>query len=677
MKLTTCVILSIGLLATTASYANNQIKKISQHWTVPGTVRTTWIGNSFKGDSNSHVLGEFVQNTIDEIEVMSDGTVLTASTWDENGKTVSLYKDGKTGINKFRQYEGRGGHKVWGWGTASLAVAYAGEHIFVANINGDLLRFQWEPGKLDTQKYLDQTRYAPGDTHTDNKLEERGLTAIGLSARENQLVLLRKDGIIQVWKDIHGDIKLSHEFKVENTNDLALDHKLNFWVIKGQQVLKMTDTGQVLASIDDAGLPSAVAVSPQGYVVICDDGPRQQVRVYDVSGEPKLIKTYGREGGLRASNPPGKLEPDIFYSLRGANYDKEGNLYVAFSMGQLANGAGTTLRSYAANSNYKIRWDLKCLAFVDCFAVDPGSDGKLLYSSQEIVSFNPDAPDGENWLHIAMTVDPITYPKERRDAGGIQFQRVNGRRLMAWLSQYEGVNLYAFQPNSQIARPVYGEDGKFHDKGWGWHLDEEGSLWSSDAGGDKIQRWKLQGWDNNEMPIYNKENPEEWQRPKGWESLMRIFYEPKSDTLYLTGFTSEYPSEKGWGMVGRVAVRYDNWTSDKRRIERWCIKNLPKDSSNLPPKTFTVAGDYVFFGACQPSKTEENSSIPLMVHVYRKDNGKYVGNIWCPIHPVGWMDTRQAMNVLKRSNGQYIIIVEEVYRGKNLVHIWIPPEANQ
>ncbi len=61
-----------------------------------------------------------------------------------------------------------------------------------------------------------------------------------------------------------------------------------------------------------------------------------------------------------------------------------------------------------------------------------------------------------------------------------------------------------------------------------------------------------------------------------------------------------------------------------------------------------------------------------MVHVYHADTGEYVGNMWGPWSPLPIVDMRQGMNAFQRSDGQYLITVEEVYRGKNIVYQWQP-----
>ena len=134
-------------------------------------------------------------------------------------------------------------------------------------------------------------------------------------------------------------------------------------------------------------------------------------------------------------------------------------------------------------------------------------------------------------------------------------------------------------------------------------------------------------------------------------------------------------------MVGPVFARYDNWTSGEP-TKRYETTGLPTDLREFPktPKSISVAGDYVFMVACWHSGDPEKghnklNGKPLMVHVYRADNGEYVGNMWGPWKPLPIVDTKHGLNAFKRSNGQYMLIVEEVYRGKNIVYLWTPGDS--
>jgi len=78
-----------------------------QAQTLPGSFRSSWIGNTFGGKNSSFGSPEptdpsdrWVQNYIDCMTVTGDGTCYTTSGWDEAGRTKGVYKDGTvTGIS--------------------------------------------------------------------------------------------------------------------------------------------------------------------------------------------------------------------------------------------------------------------------------------------------------------------------------------------------------------------------------------------------------------------------------------------------------------------------------------------------------------------------------------------------------------------------------------------------
>src|SRR5579875_3414830 len=121
------VILAIALLHTFPLPAQTDIKP------PPGVYRTSWVGNTFGGDGGENGFGYWVQNSADEIEVAPDGTVIAGSEWDEAGRCVGLYKDGRVNRVLLKEHDGKGRETAWGWGTANNAVAVDGEHLYVAN----------------------------------------------------------------------------------------------------------------------------------------------------------------------------------------------------------------------------------------------------------------------------------------------------------------------------------------------------------------------------------------------------------------------------------------------------------------------------------------------------------------------------------------------------------------
>jgi hypothetical protein len=154
--------------------------------------------------------------------------------------------------------------------------------------------------------------------------------------------------------------------------------------------------------------------------------------------------------------------------------------------------------------------------------------------------------------------------------------------------------------------------------------------------------------------------------PQPFTELRRAIYVPESDSLYVTGYTADAPVQTAfWKEVGRVLVRYDHWSSGKP-VQRYAI-TLPWQTQAKPIETIiglTVEGQYVF--AVEPVGA---------VHVFDKDNGKEIGVIR-PGPEVGkasgWVDVPNGVSAYRRSNGEYLVFVEEDARGKVMMYRWKP-----
>jgi hypothetical protein len=134
----------------------------------------------------------------------------------------------------------------------------------------------------------------------------------------------------------------------------------------------------------------------------------------------------------------------------------------------------------------------------------------------------------------------------------------------------------------------------------------------------------------------------------------------------VTGYTEDTPPQKQqWKEVGRVLVRYDKWSSGKP-VARYTMK-LPWDTNAKPIFTIiglTVEGKYIF--AVEPAG---------VVHVYDKDSSKELG-VLRPGPEVGrasgWVDVANGVSAARRSDGEYLIFVEEDARGKVTMYRWKP-----
>ncbi len=616
---------------------------------IPGTYHTTWVGNTFEG-AGPNGEGLWVQNMIAAIDVTPDGTVMTASVWDEAGRCIGLYREGRPNKFLLQQYNGSGGHSAWGWGTANEVVAAEGEYIFLVNTKGELLRFRWSPPDINSGMYVDQA-----------EAEETR----AMDARGDLLVLARKDGVVELRST--ADLSVQGSFDAEEVLGVAIEPSgKSLWLIEGERIVQRSLDGELMPGrITEAEKPSALALAPDGRLLVCDDGAPQQVLFFKMDEGPQLVKRFGQHGGLRADTP-GIVEPDKLYGLRGAGLDSEGNLYVALCIN--IQGAGTTIRSFDPEGN--LRWQVESHAFCDVYGFDPKSDGTVLYGMDEIIEFDPDATPGEGWRTKAITVDAIAYPDDPRLEGrtGSAFLRyLDGKRLLYTIPQQANrIELFAFEnAPSQISYYL----GRPIDSGWALQVDAQGDLWRGDAPENSIQRYRFTGWHDEGAPTFNLDEPETFERPGHFTEVSRVHYIPETDTLYISGYTEEKPAPS-WGLMGSILERYDGWTTNEP-VFRWRIDEFPRDQDGLYPKSFHVAGDYVFTVQVKPT-----DGIPAMVSVYRIEDGEYMG-FMRPGPEVGggsgWVDMTHGLQAIQREDGTYLVIVEENARAKNLIYHWTPP----
>lgn len=649
------LLLAVGCAATLLS---------ARHAVAPGEAPrplvgyvTTWVANSFEG-AGVNGEGRWVQNFVDEIEVTPDGAVITASLWDEAGRCTGIYKDGDVNRDLLKQYQDKGEHTAWGWGTASEAVAVEGSTLFIANTSNELLRFRWNPNNIHEYAYL-------GQVALDGDKQD---SAIGMSARGGRLAILRKSGEVQIRRT--SDLSLLRRFSVQGARDLVLSPEGNLWMIVGEKVLRYSPEGERLTgSITDAGKPSAIAIGhDRAHLIVCDDGWRQQVLFYDISRpeSPRLVRRFGTPRGLRAGTP-GEFTPDKLFAMRGAGTDSQGNLYVAMGMVM----GESILRKYSPAG--KLVWEVMCLAFVDCFDIVEVSTGKFeLYGSAEILTFNPRLPDGKRWKLKAITRDHIRYPDDPRNRepwGGVFLRTLQGRRVLFTTPQMGGgFRIFVFEPApSQIAR--YAGEVTLPDiELWARNVDSRGNIWFSD--GRRVLRYRFRGFDREGRPVYDMAHPDSWQAPPPFTEVARLEYIVETDTLYVSGYTQDV-TPPSWGLMGGVLARYDGWLRGNR-TPRYVI-SMPRDEEGLFPEEFDVAGDYLFAAMVRGGYGHSS-----LVYAFRADNGEQEGVLF-PGREVGgnsgWIDMVHGIHALKASDGTYLIVVEEDWRGKNIVYVWKPAKV--
>jgi hypothetical protein len=623
-----------------------------------GSCRTSWVGNSFGGDGGANGFGYWVQNGAAKIAVAPDGTVIAGTDWDEAGRCAGLYKDGK--CNRVLLKKERGAESAWGWSTGNHAVAVNGGHIFVANTGKRLLRFSWKPGELDSAQFADEVEMPDKAVALNSR---GGVLAVGYARR----IELRRSS----------DMGAISGFALnDDVRDLVIAPDQSLWIVAGASILHLKmDGSSAGAAISTVARPTAVAFDNQDRLVICDDGPDQQVKFFDVSGTPTQVATFGDRGGMLAGTP-GIAAPLKLFSPRGAGTDKDGNLYIAMGFGGAPVG-NLVLRSFTPRG--ALRWELSSLAFVDTFGFDPDSDGSVIYS--RTAAFDLDltrAKSGSEWSLKAITLDHVNHPEDPRLTAGMTtyMRRLQGRRVLYTIGQYAGgYNIYTFdEPGGYSAREVDRIRAKKQDgEQWAWDVALNGDIWQGDAPQRKIRRYPFGGWTADNKPRYDWGNPQTWPCPQDFENVRRIIYRPEGDTLYLFGYLKGQKIDS-WGVVGFTCRRYDGWLGGKPQVT-WTNQSLPinskgaDDGGPLSASGVCIAGDYLFIGMVKPDDGRQ------YVHILNLADGSYAGS-FKPGDAVGgnagWEDMPYSVQAIKRKNGEYLILVEEDWRGKNLLYRWTP-----
>ena len=625
----------------------------------PGTYTTSWIGNSFGGNGGPNGSGYWAQNGASVIKVAPDGTVFAGVPWDENGRCAGLYKDGQT--NRVLLQEKRPDHKetAWGWGTGNNALAICGETLYVGNTGKQLIRFHWTPGDINSARYLDSTAMP----------EEM----IGLAASAKQIALVCKNAIELRAADTLAVLK---RIAAPAARDAAFAPDGSLWFLAGNKISRCAPNSDApIAVAIKLEQPSALSFDNRGRLVICENGASQQILFYDVTNAPRLVSTFGAAGGLRAGIP-GQVKPDKLFALRGAGTDAQGNLYVGMSFDPSPNG-NFYLRSFTPTG--KLRWEIYSGAFVDTFGFLPGSDGKTVFSRTGIydLDLKQTKPGREATLR-ALTLDPIRYPEDERIRYGWTAlpRELQGRRVLFTIGQYAGgYRIYVPEDNaSQIFHPV---DKIGAGEQWAWDVTESGDIWHGDAPEKTIRRYPFGGWTKDGNPIYNWKEPQTWKWPEGWDTIRRVKYDAKTDSLYLTGYLMGQKIET-WGVVGTTARRYDGWLSGKP-VLRW-TSDLPRDRNGdskegpLTPQGMDIAGDYMFCGMVKPMDGRQ------VVNIVRLSDGKFAGTL-VPGPALGevqgWEDMPYSVQAMKRKNGEYLILAEEDARAKNILYRWRPDSGGK
>lgn len=613
MKKSQNVKLILMLLLMTNSFVFGQLTNVI----------TGYIGNTFSDD-------RWVQNYAEELDVSSDGTMVTATIWDEAGRCIAVWKDGEP-VTLLKQPDPN--DDCWGWGTAGVAAAIDDNYVYAVNCKNNLNRWN----RLTNYSYVDKISMG---NETD--------VVVGMTSAGGYIYLIKSSGIVQKRSvSSLGTVQLT--FTVSGGYDLAVDGSGNIWVLTtDNEVLKYNSsgvyTGIKIASQTD-WQPAAVNYDAyNALLLVPDNGPRRQVIKFNTSGVQ--VGTFGDLGGISAGTP-GLVGDLRFWNISGCGTDADGNIYVAL------NENAVSLRKF--NSSGVKQWEVNGMFFTDVCSIDPASDGDVIYSVNERFSYDY---VNQQWSLAAITCDRINNPADPRvpgyDESSALMRRVNGNLLMYTTNMYAN-HLQVYRFDGEIA--IYCET--FSNMGWSCLPDKNGNIWY--ALGSTIKKIPLIGFTNG-VPVFGSEIVVSQSIPEPITGVERLEYDADNDVMYIGGWTVDNPSNN-WGLIGSTIARYPNWSTGNRTASNTAV--MPVCFNGYYPKAMSVAGDYVFVGGVGDRGK---------LHVFNSSDLSNVGYIEKDpsLGITGWLDIPHAVQAFKKSNGQYLILVEDNYRAKNIFYQWCP-----
>lgn len=668
--------------------------------TAPSYV-TSWVGNTCGGAKD-----QWVQGHVQDMAVTPGGRVFATTWWDEDGKECGVYENGKLI-----------GNLASGRHDAGRAIAANATGVYVAKggfgkSTPDLRRF--DPS---TFALADNRRFPIGA----GKLEVRGLAATDALV----YAAIPGDNVVRVL-----DAKTMAEqssFTVERPGKLAIAKDGTLWIVqlaekadKGVKVLHYAAGGSKLPEeVVDVVDIQALAAAPDGRLLLGENGPDNQVLIYDVSGQPRRVGAFGQKGGILAGKP-GEVQPDKFDGISGLGVDAKDNLYVAcdgrLSGSAASDGNGTVLRAFAPAG--ELLWELLALEFVDTVVVDPASDGADVYSDFHHYRLDLAKPAGQEWSWWGRHFDRFRSNDWRistKHHYALAMCRIEGQLFLYATAQWpHWVGLYRFEGEQAIpcgrfiglheknkpwaefpgevsddlrASGRFGSiwvdaDGDGLVQGgecavtpttwhWGRFVDSKGGYWGTSKGG--IMHIPCVGLNPKGCPVYRTEDLRSLPKPAELTEISRVAYVPEEDALYLLGFTKAHPRRGGDDReVGRDLVRMDNplgkaevrWTVSLAKGEGGALEG--KDKQAAQPAGLTAIPGFVFVGGVNPPE----------VHAFRADDGapaqrfkpgREVGGI------SGWMDIPNPITAFRRKDGEVLVFAEEDARHKVLMYRWRPP----
>lgn len=445
---------------------------------------TSWIGNSFGGNDPNPPTQTLYHVPIDmnAIYVSRDGRVFTNTGWDEGGRPVSIFKDGRL-VSPLNSLSNSPNYRNGGGG----AIAVDDKYIYAAQSTGP--RPSGDPNPLDGGQGV--FIFNKDDlTNTDllfsgSSTLYQEMTIYGMALHKGRLYVTENDqNLVEVFDTTTRALVSS--FSINNPVRIAVDCDGGMWIshqdptplpatpagnvfdINGQMGLATVDhydsSGKWINSITlpDGGQVSALWIDQWGALLVGDTGPDQNIKIYaNILNKPFLFSTFGEKGGDYAGPVRGRVGPKRFRGITGIGTDGWGNIYVSESGFGLDKGVGhgVVLQSYSFWGG--LNWSVEGLEFVSMGSADPRSETDV-YDAYHHFKMDYDERPGYEAKYVADTYDRFRYPQDVRVTNIMSTGRIvyiHDKKFLV-VGNQGGVlmEMYRFEEGSEIAIPCVAFD---------------------------------------------------------------------------------------------------------------------------------------------------------------------------------------------------------------------------
>jgi len=659
---------------------------------------TTWLGNTWPGSPyfqpswGTGKIGKHANYHLMDICVTANGTIIGTSYWEESARYAPIYDAHGENIGHLTRNDGMNSFDCG-------AVAADGSYVWASNVYADV------PGYVSRFNFTTMVY-----TDVQARLSQDKVWGLAVNGKE----LYVSDTIGNTVKVVTADtLTPLRSWTVTAPGKLAIEKSGNVWVLTRHATPKAicyTSTGTKLSEITfpaDVD-PQDIAINPtNGRILIADAGIHSQVRIYAVqAGAVALESTLGADYGI-FSGVKGEVGPLKFNRPNCVGVDSAGNIYVASNGGLGGYECGAEMESYTPERTR--RWSVYGLEFTDIAAVDPGSESDI-FTKYHHYTMDYTKDTGKEWAYKGFTYDKFAFPDDMRNLGyGLGYTRMArmARKKFLVLDQTSlcffrfdaekwgevAIPSAMFIPTTVNRTPLPGlnhapaiwrdsnGDGKFDANEYQYLniSDPAGGVWQVMPNGDVIfggsfghadyllYTWKCQGLDVHGNPIYPTTPTSAVPLPYTLRHVHRLEYDAAADTMYLGGFSDEYPGDdEGF----RIIRAYPHWSLGNR-TPRWTITTPYHRNGNIwdVARSFTIAGDYVFYAYF----SEQEGTVPQnSVYIYRKSDGSYVGHLQ-PSAQLGFpggLDFSFPITAYQKADGEYLIMLEAAYYDLTLIYRW-------